>query len=99
MVSSFDSLDEMATTAGNILQANVASTSRLCAVTDSGAASVGEAAVAVVRRPPPKKKDSLCRLHNTYGRDAFRCDKPATCPMKNVIRTTPFPGNGPAGRQ
>ena len=99
VVSSIDSLDEMATTAGNILQANVAATARLCSVSGAGATPVGEPAVAALRRPPPKKKDSVCRLHSTYGRDAFRCDKPTTCPMRNVIRTTPLSGNGPAGRQ
>ena len=98
VVSSVDSLDEMAVTAGNILQANVAATPRVCTV--SSPSPPADAFVAAVRRPPPKKKDSLCRLHNTYGRDAFRCDKPSTCPMRNVIRTTPLPsGNGPAGRQ
>ena len=96
VVSSLDSLDEMANTAGNILQSNVAATACVCSASVS--ASSEEPSVAAVRRPAPKKKDQLCRLHSTYGRDAFRCDKPTTCPMKNVIRTTPLPGNGPAGR-
>ena len=97
VVSSIDSLDEMAVTASNIFQANVAATTRVCAVSTN--APPDDTSVAAVRRPSPKKKDSLCQLHSTYGRDAFHCDKPTTCSMRNVIRTTPLLGNGPAGRQ
>ena len=104
VVSSMDSLDDMAATAGNILQSNVASTARVCAVAQdplqdlSSQSDPQVLAVAAARRPSPSPSSRLCRLHTKYGRDVVRCDRPSSCPMKNVIRTTPLPGNAPAGR-
>ena len=37
----------------------------------------------------------LCKTHSRYGREAFRCDKPDTCAMRDILKS---PGNGPAGR-
>ena len=97
VVSSMESLDEMAKTANNILQASASS--KVASVSSADP----EAAVAAVRRPsrPPPRRRDVCRLHQRYGRDAFRCDKPDSCSMRNTIRTTPLPpkpaGNGPAG--
>ena len=97
-----DLLDEMAKTANNILQANASS--KIAAVS----ATVSKPEVAAVRRPPRPQPSSarrrdVFRLHQRYGRDAFRCDKPDSCSMRNVIRTTPLPprfsGNGTAGGQ
>ena len=97
VVSSIDSLDDMAITAGNILQANTAASPRVVSVTlerDLAPPIVAAAS----RRPPPPSTPRLCRLHAKYGQDAIRCNRPSSCPM-NVIRTTPLPGNAPAGRQ
>ena len=100
VVSSIESLDDMALTAGNILQANVASTPRIAAVAiDQEPAAPLVASASASLRPPASSSSRLCRLHAKYGQDAIRCDRPSVCPMKNVIRTTPLPGNGPAGRR
>ena len=101
VVSSLESLDEMAATAGNILQANAASAARVCAVSDSVGAD-DQVLAALRRPPPPSPRRTLCRLHAKYGQDAIRCDRPSSCPMKNVVRTTPLPpssGNANAGRR
>ena len=99
VVSSMDSLDEMAKTANNILQASASSKITSVAVDDPVVAAVRRPS----RPPPPLRRRDVCRLHQRYGRDAFRCDKPDTCSMRNVIRTTPLPpktsGNAPAGGQ
>ena len=103
VVSSIPSLDDMATTAGNILQATASSR---VAVVASLPPPISVAAVASQRRstrgrpPPPPRRSDVCRIHKRYGRDAFRCDQPETCSMRNQIRTTPLPsGNSPAGGQ
>ena len=101
VVSSMDSLDDMAHTAGNILQANAASSPRVAALNldmDHPPPSPVPVVAAATRRPPASSQ-RLCRLHAKHGRDAVRCDRPSACPMKNVIRTTPLPGNAPAERQ
>ena len=101
VVTSMDSLDDMARTANNILQSNASG--RLAALTLSDSDQV-----AAVRRPsqrsfgrnPPRTSDansSLCRTHARYGQDAFRCDRPSACPMRGVVRPSNS-GNGPAGR-
>ena len=98
VVSSLDSLDDMAKTANNILQSNAAA--RVCALQD-------DAQVAAIHRPaagrsprrgqrPATSSSSLCRTHARYGQDAFRCDRPSSCPMKTIVRA---PGNGTAGRR
>ena len=102
VVSSMDSLDDMAQTAGNILQANAASSPRVAALTMDGdmmtslTVPIVEAATLCPSSSPQTQR--LCRLHAKYGRDAVRCDRPSACPMKNVIRTTPLSGNATAGR-
>ena len=103
VVSSIPSLDDMATTAGNILQST--SSSRVAAAL-SPPETVSVAAVTSQRRParrpppPAARRSDVCRIHKRYGRDAFRCDQPDTCSMRNQIRTTPLPsGNSPAGGQ
>ena len=98
VVSSMDSLDDMAATAGNILQANTASSPRVASALFDRQDIQESSVAAVSRRPPPPSTPRLCRLHAKYGRDAVRCDRPSSCPMKNVIRTSPLPGNAPAGR-
>ena len=91
VVSSIPSLDDMATTSGNILQSS--SSSWVAAIS-----SPAVAAVSAPRRPP--RRSDVCRIRKRYGKDAFRCDQPETCSMKNQFRTTPLPsGNSPAGSQ
>ena len=102
VVATMDSLDAMAKTANSILQLNAAA--RISAL----AVSIDDLQVSAVRRPPPPRPargtgtsstagpGSLCRTHTRYGQDAFRCDKPSSCPMRSVVRT---PGNGSAGRR
>ena len=104
VVATMDSLDDMAKTAKGILQSNAAA--RI------SAAQLPDAEVAAVRRPqiagrasgssnPRTTADGdgsgLCRTHIRYGQDAFKCDRPASCPMRSVIK--PRSGNGPAGRR
>ena len=93
VVSPMDSLDEMARTANCVLQSNTASRVNTL---------IREDTVSAVRRPSPRRSarpstGDLCRTHSRYGQDAFRCDRPAVCPMKDVVRSPP--GNGPAGRR
>ena len=107
VVATMDSLDDMAKTASNILQSNVAA--RVSALAE-------DAEVAALRRPGPSVRSNrrapdsaaashdggrdgsdLCRTHARYGRDAFKCDRPLSCSMRSVIR--PRSGNGPAGRR
>ena len=100
VVANMDSLDDMARAANSILQSNAAA--RISALSSS----TEDLRIAAVRRPsgtrsprplpPAGHSDGLCRTHVRYGRDAFRCDKPSSCPMRSVTRT---PGNGPAGRR
>ena len=63
-------------------------------------------AVSRGQRPPLKKTDTLCAIHARYGKEAFKCQSPSTCKMKNVLAPRPPPppsssasasGNGPAG--
>ena len=104
VVSSIPSLDDMATTAGNILQST--SSSRVAALAVSPE-PVLVSAVSSQRRqgrgkppPPAARRSDVFRIHKRYGRDAFRCDQPDTCSLKNQIRTTPLPsGNSLAGDQ
>ena len=110
VVATMDSLDDMAKTANSILQSNAAA--RINALSqqfdDAQVSSVRRppAARSAPRRPPPSPSSSssptrqrgnyLCRTHDRYGQDAFRCDRPGSCPMRSVVRA---PGNGPAGRR
>ena len=110
VVSSVDSLDEMAATATTVLQSN-ASTSVSSITLDDGEFTVQINAVNAVRRPQRsgngggsargasgggrRRGAMLCKTHSRYGRDAFRCDKPDTCAMRDIIKS---PGNAPAGR-
>ena len=96
VVSSMDSLDDMARTADSILQSNTSSRINALGLTSDDQ-------VAAVRRPSPHRSAArpspgrdLCRTHSRYGQDAYRCDRPSVCPMRNVIRT---PGNANAGRR
>ena len=101
VVATMESLDDMAKSATSILQSNAAARISALSVQD-------EPQVSAVRRPSggrsPRRprgtaspsRSALCRTHARYGQDAFRCDKPSSCPMHSVIRT---PGNGPAGRR
>ena len=53
-------------------------------------------------RPPYRKTDTLCAVHNRWGRDAYRCLTPATCKMHVIRPKPPTPsasGNGRAGGQ
>ena len=64
-------------------------------------------AISRSQRPPLKKTDTLCAIHARYGKEAFKCQTPSTCRMKNVLAPRPPPpppsssasasGNGPAG--
>ena len=97
VVATMDSLDDMAKTANSILQSNASA--RINALSTA----TEDLQVTAVRRPRPPRPaaaagtaGSLCRTHVRYGQDAFRCDRPASCPMHSVVRS---PGNGPAGRR
>ena len=61
------------------------------------------AAVSRGQRPPFKKTDTLCAVHNRYGKEAYRCMSPKSCKMKDIIRPRPqgssASGNGKAGGQ
>ena len=48
--------------------------------------------------PAPRKthQDGLCYVHRKFGKQAYVCKSPATCPMRSVI--VPAPGNDRAGR-
>ena len=111
VVANMDSLDDMARSAGSLLQTNAAA--RLSALSlspesEQVAALRRAPAPRSSRRPPPPSPRrsgsspsrpaglSLCRTHARYGEDAFKCDRPASCPMRSVTRS---PGNGPAGRR
>ena len=102
-----DSLDEMAATATTVYQANAAALVSSVDLDDNARAQVN-----AVRRPPRQSGGrssgnsgnsrrrggvSLCKTHSNYGRDAFKCDRPGSCPMRDVLKTPPS-GNAPAGR-
>ena len=104
VVANMESLDDMAKAAKSILESNAAA--RI------SAAQVVDAQVAAVRRPQSSRRGAgdaapavstdadnagLCRTHVRYGHDAFKCDRPTSCPMRSVIK--PRSGNGPAGRR
>ena len=101
----------MARAAGSLLQTNAAariSALSLNSEADQVAALRRAPGFRASRRPPPPSPRhsgsspsrsagvSLCRTHARDGEDAFKCDRPASCPMRSVTR---FPGNGPAGRR
>ena len=57
---------------------------------------------AVGRGPRPAQKSSLCTAHARWGKETYKCQAPATCKMRSVIRPRPSPpasGNGKAGGQ
>ena len=96
VVATMESLDDMAKTAGSILQSNAAARISALSIQDSV-----EPQLSAVRRPSggrsPRRpraaspsRSALCRTHARYGQDAFRCDKPSSCPMRAVVRS---PGN------
>ena len=112
VVATMDSLDDMARTANGILQSNVAariSALTHCQDADQVAAlrRTPTSSSRSFRRQPtsPRRSgssparssaSSLCRTHARYGEDAFKCDRPSSCPMRTITRS---PGNGPAGRR
>ena len=63
------------------------------------------AAVGGGPRPPLKKSDGMCAVHARWGKEAYKCQAPRTCKMRNVIARRPPPpptsasGNGKAGGQ
>ena len=101
VVSSIDSLDEMAATATTIYQSNAANLVSSVALDDGPVAQVN-----AVRRPQRQGNGSsgargasgggnqssgrrrvvLCKTHSRYGREAFRCDRPETCAMRDIIK-------------
>ena len=99
-----DSLDEMAATATTVYQANAAALVFSMASDDL-------VQVNAVRRPPVRPSGgrsagnnsggrgsvALCKTHSHYRRDTFRCDRPESCPMRDMLKTPPS-GNAPAGR-
>ena len=107
VVSSIDSLDEMAATATTVFQSNAANIVSSVALDDSSS----PAQVNAVRHPqrssaggtrgasgggnPRRRGVVLCKTDSRYGREAFRCDKPDSCAMRDILKT---PENGPAGR-
>ena len=112
VVSSIDSLDEMAATATTVYQSNAAASISALSLVDAGV--VGQ--VNAVRRqqrsggprPSSGRNNSgsggrqrggvvLCKTHSRYGRDTYRCDRPDSCPMHDILKAPPA-GNGPAGR-
>ena len=106
VVATMDSLDDMAMTANSVLQSNAAARINALSLQDNAEVaairrSSGPRSPRSPRRPrPPPSAGSgtsgLCRTHSRYGQYAFRCDRPASCPMRAVTRV---PGNGPAGRR
>ena len=103
VVTSMESLDDMAKTAGDILQSNASA--RISALAQSSQlAHDFDDHVALVQRNSPRPASSsalsndLCKTHVRYGRDAFKCDRPGSCPMARVTSRRPS-GNGNAGRR
>ena len=102
IVSSIDDLDELATTATTVYESNAAALV-------SSVASDDVAQVNAVRRSPrprpqgnggnPRRRAgvTLCKTHSRYGRDAYKCDRPDFCPMRDIVRV-PSAGNASAGR-
>ena len=105
VVSSMESLDEMAERATMVYQAN--STCLVNSVFYDGPPTALVNAVSSSSRRPPRPPGQsgqssgrcrgLCCCHDCYGRDAFQCDRPAMCPMRNNTCAPPA-GNTPAGR-
>ena len=58
-------------------------------------------------RPPLKKTDTLCAIHARYGKEAYKCQSPSSCKMRNILMPRPpapspssaVSGNGAAGGQ
>ena len=99
VVANIDDLDEMAEMATTVYQANANASAVVNSVSDG-------AAINAIRRPPQprssgpsaaNRRRGLCRRHSRFGRDAHRCDRPESCPMRDFTRP-PQSGNGPAGR-
>ena len=65
------------------------------------AVSSGASAQPRARRPPLRKADGICAIHNRYGKDAYKCLLPNSCKMSHIIATPPArpssSGNGKAG--
>ena len=104
VVSSVDSLDEMATTATTVYQANAAALV-------SAVSAESPVQVNAVHRPSGRggssgrgssgrrRGNAVCKTHSRYGCDAYKCDRPDSCPMKDMLKPPPPPsGNAPAGR-
>ena len=107
VVSFMASLDEMAATATTVYQANADASISALSLDDSSSAAVQVNAVRLPQRPGRSNGSNnsngrrrgivLCKTHSRYGRDTFRCDKPDSCAMRDVLKA-PLAGNGPAGR-
>ena len=116
VVSSVESLDEMAATATTVYQANAAAlVSSVAALNVSDGYGQVNAVNAVQRRQPPRPGNAprqgntrgssggnnrrrgvvLCKTHSHYGRETYRCDRPESLAMRDIIKP---PGNAPAGR-
>ena len=95
-VNSLSLLDDVVDGAG-VYPQPLTPTPVVAAVAAAGAASAGA-------RPTHKRSGGLCPVHTKWGKEAYRCSKPASCRMHNVIRprppqsaASPAPGNGKAG--
>ena len=54
--------------------------------------------IAAVQQRRSGPRNVVCDRHLQYGRRAFECERPDSCPMKDFVRSRPS-GNGPAGRR
>ena len=96
-------LEDMAKAADKVL-AEAPLASNVAAATYEDQSSVlqlSRQAPTTPSRSSPNKDPSLCRIHNKYGREAYRCLSPSRCRMKNILIKPPTPasGNAKAGRQ
>ena len=109
VVSSMDNLDDMAATATAIYETNASASVSSLTLDDDSPAQVNAVRRPVRQHSGrgdanstgnPRRRGggfSLCKTHSRYGREAFKCDRPGSCPMRDVTKSPPS-GNGPAGR-
>ena len=104
IVSSHDSLDEMAAAADVVLRTVPQESSAAASpVDDFQVAAVARASTSAQARS--QLLDGLCFIHQRWGRDSYHCALPDTCRMRDVVRPRrvqdrrQHSGNANAGRR
>lgn len=109
IVSSHDSLDEMAAAADVVLwtvpRESAATLPATSPTEDFSISAVQRQSSSAPAQHRSQLSDGLCFIHQRWGRDAYHCALPDTCRMKDIVRPRrnqdrrQFSGNANVGRR